>query len=91
MSTLTIEVPDALTAQIQNKRISKQQLETMFVRVLQRYLEAPQLKPERPSFRSPTTLRDLRGSIPVSAPQDFDAIRQQVISTRIQQRMSYGA
>lgn len=28
------------------------------------------------------TLADLRGSIPVSGPQDFAAIRQQVIATR---------
>lgn len=28
------------------------------------------------------TLLDLRGSIPVEAPQDFDTIRRQVIATR---------
>lgn len=90
MSTLTIEVPESLNRQIQSKRISKKQLETMFVWVLQLYLETPQLNPDKPSFRSPITLRDLRGSIPVSTPQDFDAIRQKVISTRIRQRMFYG-
>jgi AbrB family looped-hinge helix DNA binding protein len=30
----------------------------------------------------PHTLLDLRGSIPVSGPQDFDAIRQQVRETQ---------
>jgi AbrB family looped-hinge helix DNA binding protein len=29
-----------------------------------------------------TTLSDFRGSIPVSEPQDFDAIRQQVLDRR---------
>ena len=29
-----------------------------------------------------TTLSDFRGSIPVSEPQDFDAIRQQVLAHR---------
>jgi AbrB family looped-hinge helix DNA binding protein len=32
----------------------------------------------------PHTLLDLRGSVPVSAPQDFDAIRQKVRETRAQ-------
>jgi antitoxin PrlF len=31
------------------------------------------------------TLLDLRGSVPVSGPQDFDAIRQQVIHTHADQ------
>ena len=30
------------------------------------------------------TLLDLRGSVPVSEPQDFDAIRRQVIAERTQ-------
>jgi AbrB family looped-hinge helix DNA binding protein len=30
------------------------------------------------------TLFNLRGSVPVSAPQDFSAIRQQVITDRLQ-------
>ena len=30
------------------------------------------------------TLLDLRGSVPVSAPQDFNAIRRQVIDTHAQ-------
>jgi AbrB family looped-hinge helix DNA binding protein len=29
-----------------------------------------------------TTLSDFRGSIPVSEPQDFDAIRQQILDRR---------
>jgi AbrB family looped-hinge helix DNA binding protein len=32
-----------------------------------------------------TTLSDFRGSIPVSEPQDFDAIRQQVLDHRAYQ------
>ncbi len=32
----------------------------------------------------PHTLLDLRGSIPVSDPQDFDSIREQVRQTRTQ-------
>ncbi|MCJ7529701.1 MAG: AbrB/MazE/SpoVT family DNA-binding domain-containing protein [Anaerolineales bacterium] len=32
----------------------------------------------------PQTLLDLRGSVPVSAPQDFSAIRQQVIIDHLQ-------
>jgi AbrB family looped-hinge helix DNA binding protein len=32
----------------------------------------------------PHTLLDLRGSIPVTSPQDFDTIRQQVRETRAQ-------
>ena len=31
------------------------------------------------------TLLDLRGSVPVSGPQDFDAIRQQVIKNHVTQ------
>jgi AbrB family looped-hinge helix DNA binding protein len=31
-----------------------------------------------------STLLDLRGSVPVSEPQDFDAIRRQVIAERTQ-------
>jgi AbrB family looped-hinge helix DNA binding protein len=30
-----------------------------------------------------TTLSDFRGSIPVSEPQDFDAIRQQVLNRHV--------
>jgi AbrB family looped-hinge helix DNA binding protein len=32
------------------------------------------------------TLLDMRGSVPVSAPQDFDAIRDQVIAERARKR-----
>ncbi|GAK61103.1 hypothetical protein U27_01001 [Candidatus Vecturithrix granuli] len=86
MSTLTIELPETLSKQIQRKRISQQQLETIFSRVLQLYLnEIPltTMNTERTPSHPPKTLRDLRGSIPVTGPQDFDAIRQQVISTQI--------
>lgn len=34
------------------------------------------------------TLLDLRGSVPVDAPQDFDAIRQQVLQDRSQKAVS---
>lgn len=41
---------------------------------------------------SPPTksLLDIRGSIPVSQPQDFDTIRQHVIRTHVQQREPNG-
>ena len=94
MSTFTIELPEPLSRQIQSKRISQKQLETLFFRVLQLYLEAPpstDTNTDVPSSQSAKTLRDLRGSIPVTAPQDFDAIRQQVINTHIRHRMSHGS
>jgi AbrB family looped-hinge helix DNA binding protein len=34
----------------------------------------------------PETLHDLRGSVPVSEPQDFDVVRQHVQSEHAQQR-----
>ena len=34
----------------------------------------------------PESLLDLRGSIPVSGPQDFEAIRQEVIHRQAEQR-----
>jgi len=36
------------------------------------------------------TLLDLRGSVPVSEPQDFDAIRQQVIQQHAHQVIAHG-
>ena len=36
------------------------------------------------------TLLDLRGSVPVSGPQDFPAIRQQVIEAHIQKKVRDG-
>jgi hypothetical protein len=90
MSTFTIELPEALTQQIRSKGISQRQLETVFIRVIQLYLDdtsstkmMADMIPPRPT----KTLLDIRGSIPVSGPQDFDTIRQQVINTHIRQRM----
>lgn len=37
------------------------------------------------------TLLELRGSIPVSGPQDFDGIRDQVRQTRIHARTNCGS
>jgi len=39
MSTFTIELSDTVTRQIQSKGISQQQIETVFIRVIQLYLE----------------------------------------------------
>ena len=39
MATFTIELPDIVTRQIQRKGISQQQLETVFIRVIQLYLD----------------------------------------------------
>lgn len=36
------------------------------------------------------TLLDLRGSVPVSGPQDFAAIRQQVLATQAQKAVTDG-
>jgi len=36
------------------------------------------------------TLLDLRGSVPVSEPQDFDAIRQQVIQQHAHKVIAHG-
>jgi hypothetical protein len=93
MSTFTIELPDTVMRQIQSKGISQQQLESVFIRVIQLYLDEtlPTTMSTDVNLPQPTkTLLDIRGSIPVSAPQDFDAIRQQVISTHIRQRMPNG-
>lgn len=38
-----------------------------------------------------STLLDLRGSVPVSAPQDFAAIRRQVIEERAESAVKHGA
>ena len=35
------------------------------------------------------TLLDLRGSVPVNAPQDFETIRQQVLSDRARKNASH--
>jgi hypothetical protein len=94
MSTFTVELPETLNRQIRGKGISQKQLETLFFRVLQIYLGAPPptgTNTDGSSSRPPTTLPDLRGSIPVATPQDFHAIRQQVISTHIRQRVSHGS
>lgn len=94
MSTFSVELPEALNQQIRGKGISQQQLETLFFRVLQIYLETSppaNTSTDVPPSRPPTTLRNLRGSIPVPDPQDFGAIRQQVISTQIRQRMCHGS
>jgi hypothetical protein len=93
MSTFTIELPDALTRQIKNKGISQQELETVFVRVIQLYLHETRSTATITDVKlsQPTkTLLDIRGSIPVSNPQDFDAIRQHVIRTHIDKRMHNG-
>ena len=93
MSTFTIELPEALTQQIQSKGISQQQLETVFIRVIQLYLDdtpPARMMADMIPPRHTKTLLDVRGSIPVSRPQDFDAIRQQVINTHIRQRMPNG-
>jgi AbrB family looped-hinge helix DNA binding protein len=37
------------------------------------------------------TLLDLRGSVPVSAPQDFEAIRQQVIEAQAKKVIPHGS
>jgi hypothetical protein len=42
-STFTIELPEALTRQIQSKGISQQQIETVLIRVVQLYLRQYQL------------------------------------------------
>jgi len=79
MSTLTIELPEALSKQIQRKRISQQQLETEFFRVLQLYLSETLLTTtniEMTPSHPPKTLRDLRGSIPVTGPQDGDYTKE---------------
>lgn len=94
MSTFTVELPETLNRQIRGKGISQQQLETLFFRVLQLYLAGSPptgVKTDVTQSRPPTTLRELRGSIPVAIPQDFDAIRQQVISAHIRQRVSHGS
>ena len=94
MSTLTIELPEALSKQLQRKKISQQQVEMVFFRALQLYLSETPLTTthtEMTPSHAPTTLRDLRGSVPVAGPQDFDAIRRQVISTQIRQRMPHGS
>lgn len=120
MSTFSIELPEALARQIQQKRISQQQLETVFIQVVHLYLsqyQSPEteqgtIPPDKEESRdeillskitaqmtkltdkalSPPTksLLDIRGSVPVSQPQDFDAIRKQVIRTHIQQRVLNG-
>ncbi len=82
MSTFTVELPETLNRQIRGKGMSQQQLETLFFRVLRLYLDAPLLTITNTDV-TPSTLRDLRGSVPVATPQDFHAIRQQVISTHI--------
>jgi hypothetical protein len=93
MSTFTIELPDTVIRQIQHKGISQQQLESIFIRVIQLYLDETLPITKRTDVKLPQpakTLLDVRGSIPVSYPQDFDAVRQQVIHTHIRQRMSNG-
>ena len=93
MATFTIELPDTVTRQIQSKGISQQQIETVFIRVIQLYLEEPLpiTMSTDGNLPPPTkTLRDIRGSILVSHPQDFEAIRQQVIHTHIRQRAPHG-
>lgn len=93
MSTVTIELPDALTRQIEGKGISQQQLQTVLIQMVQLYLRDDQSAEAEYGISSGNhtkTLLDLRGSIPVSQPQDFDTIRQQVIQTRIRKRMSHG-
>lgn len=37
------------------------------------------------------TLLDLRGSIPVAGPQDFDAIRRQVLESHAREVITHGA
>jgi antitoxin PrlF len=37
------------------------------------------------------TLLDLRGSVPVTAPQDFTAIRQQVIEAQVEKVVPHGS
>lgn len=90
MSTFTIELPDVLTRQIQRKGISQQQLETIFVRVIQLYLDETLPTTMVTDVKAPQpikTLLDVRGSILVSRPQNFDAVRQHVIKTHTRQRM----
>ena len=93
MSTVTIELPEALIRQIKGKGISQQQLQTIVIRMIQRYLRDHQSAEAEDGVSSgdhTKTLLDLRGSIPVSQPQNFDAIRQQVMQTHIRKRMPHG-
>ncbi len=120
MSTFSIELPEALTQQIQRKGISQQQIETVLIQVVHLYLRqyqpsetehgtSPLDNKERRDEtllsnitaqvtnltdetlpRHTKTLLDVRGSVPASQPQDFDAIRQHVIRTHVQQRVHNG-
>jgi hypothetical protein len=92
-TTVTIELPEALIRQIKGQGISQQQLQTIVIRMIQRYLrDHPSVEAEDgvSSGDHTKTLRDLRGSIPVSRPQNFNDVRQQVIQTRIRKRMPHG-
>ena len=92
MSMLTIELSDTMTRQIQNKGISQQQLEAAFIRAIQAYLDEtlPVIVDDERMPRPVKTLRDLRGSIRVSRPQDFNIIRQQIIGLHVRERMRNG-
>lgn len=70
MSTLTIELPEALSKQIQ-KKISQQQLETAFFRVLQLCLsETPPIKtdtemmPSHPQQHCEICAESFRSQVP---------------------------
>ena len=89
MSSLTIELPEPLSRQIKMKGVSQEKLQSILIQMIQVYLhEEPVLEEDHDisSGESIKTLLDLRGSISVSQPQDFYAIRQQVIQTQIQKR-----
>jgi hypothetical protein len=93
MSTLTIELPETIARQIESKGISRQQIETVFIRVIQLYVGGTpplRLRPEEKLTQKAKTLSDIRGTIPISRPQDFNVIRQQVITTQIRQRQAHG-
>ena len=93
MSTFSIELPDTVIRQIQNTGIAQQQLARVFIRMIQSYLDEPlsvAMDTDVNLSQPAKTLRDVRGSIPVSAPQDFHAIRQQVIHAHIRERRLHG-
>lgn len=93
MSTVTIELPEVLSRQIEMKGMSQQQLQTILIRMIQVYLRDDQPPAAEHGISSEDhtkTLLDLRGSISVSQPQNFDAVRQQVIQTQIRKRMHHG-